>query len=344
MSAPRVTVIVPCRDEAAHIEACLASILSTAYPLERLEVLVVDGRSRDGTRDVIASCARRHPAIRLLDNPAGTAPAALNIGIRAARGDIIARMDAHAVYPREYLPRLVEALQRTGADNVGGRLVTLPADDSAAAHGIALALAHPLGVGNSHFRIGCAAPRWVDTVPFGCYRREVFARVGGFDEELVRNQDDEFNHRLRQHGGTVLLVPDVVAYYYARRSRRQVWRMFYQYGYFKPLAARKLGRVATARQLAPPALVVGGVGGALLAALWSPALVPWLALVAVYQLVIAGAAARAVPQHGPRRALAFASVVPLLHVSYGLGFLRGLWDAWLAPGRHAPSAARRLSR
>jgi len=206
-----VTVIVPCRNERRYIAACLDSILATAYPADRLEVLVVDGASDDGTRDAVRAYAAREPRVRLLDNPRRSAPAALNLGIRAARGEIIARMDAHVVYPPHYLPVLVEALLETGADNVGCPIVTLPADESATARAIACALSHPFGVGNSRFRIGSAVRREVDTVPFGCFRRDVFDRVGLFDEELIRNQDDEFNFRLIRSGGRVLLVPDVAA-------------------------------------------------------------------------------------------------------------------------------------
>ncbi len=235
---PRVSIVMPCRNEAAYIGPCLESVLATDYPLDRVEVLVADGRSDDGTREIVEGWAARHPCVRLLDNPARITPAALNMAIRAATGDVIIRMDAHGVYPRDYVSRLVDALQETGADNVGGVVVTLPADDTPVARGIALAFSHPLGVGNAYFRIGVAGPRWVDTVPFGCFRRELFERVGMFDEEMVRNQDDEFNLRVIGRGGRILLLPDVVSRYYARRSLGAVARMFYQYGYFKPLVAR----------------------------------------------------------------------------------------------------------
>jgi glycosyltransferase involved in cell wall biosynthesis len=168
VTAPRVSVVLPCRNEAAYLGPCLDSILESRYPAGRLEILVVDGASDDGTREIAREYAERHPGVRVLDNPARIVPAALNIGIRAATGEVIARMDAHAVYPRDYLPRLVEALLESGADNVGGVLVTLPADQTPGARANAVALAHPLGVGNSYFRVGTAARRWVDTVPYGC--------------------------------------------------------------------------------------------------------------------------------------------------------------------------------
>ena len=197
---PEVSVIVPCRNEVKYIAACLDSVLANDYPKERLEVLVVDGMSEDGTRAVVERYARTCPFIRLVDNPRRVTPAALNLGIASARGSAIMIMGAHAAYPSGYISELVTWLRHSGADAVGGRCVTRPGRESVTGRAIAAAVSHPFGIGNSHFRTGAAEPRWVDTVPFGCYRRDVFERVGVFDEELVRNQDDEFNHRILRQG------------------------------------------------------------------------------------------------------------------------------------------------
>src|SRR5690348_3576399 len=173
LTMPTVTVIVPCRNEAAFVGMCLDSIEANDFPHDRLEVLVVDGMSDDGTRDMVAQYTRRDTRIHLLDNPRRITPAALNIGIAAAKGDIIMRMDAHNAYPSNYISTLVTWLVDTGADNVGGAWITRPANTTRRARAIAAALAHPFGVGNAHFRLGVREPRWVDTVPFGCYRRDV---------------------------------------------------------------------------------------------------------------------------------------------------------------------------
>ena len=331
---PRVSIVMPCRNEAAYIGACLDSVLATDYPLDRIEVLVADGRSDDGTREIVEGCAARHACVRLLDNPARITPAALNAAIRASTGDVIIRMDAHGIYPRDYVSRLVDALQETGADNVGGVVVTLPADGSPIARGIALAFAHPLGVGNAYFRIGVAGPRWVDTVPFGCFRRDLFERVGMFDEEMVRNQDDEFNLRVIGRGGRILLLPDVVARYYARRSFGAVARMFYQYGYFKPLVARKAERIMT-RQLVPPLFVLSIVASALLG-IWLPVARDVFAGIAgAYAALILTGAAFAIRKHGFRCAAALAAVFSIMHVCYGFGYLRGIVDHWLPFRRRA---------
>lgn len=340
---PRVSILVPCRDEEGYIASCLDSILTTDYPRDRLEILVIDGRSRDGTRTIVERYAREHAGVRLLDNPRLVVPAALNRGIRAARGDVIIRMDAHVVYPPDYIPRLVAALVASGAENVGGCIVTLPADHSPAARAVAIALAHPFGVGNSWFRIGVREPRWVDTVPFGCWRREVFDRVGLFDEELVRNQDDEFNHRLARHGGRVLLAPDVVSYYYARPSLRPLGRMYYQYGCFKPLVAAKVGRVMTLRQLVPPAFVLALALLPLLALAWPPAALLAGLVACSYGLAVLLAAAPVAVTHGSRCALMLALAFPVVHVSYGAGFLRGL-ARLLGRGTRIEAATLPLSR
>jgi glycosyltransferase involved in cell wall biosynthesis len=323
---PRLSVLLPCRNEARYISACLDSILAGAYPPDQLEILVIDGNSTDGTAALVREYAQQHPQVRLLDNPRQIVPTALNIGIRAATGAIIARMDAHVVYPPEYLPRLVAALEETGVDNVGGCIMTLPADGTATAQAIAIALSHPFGVGNSHFRIGAREARFVDTVPFGCFRRELFTKLGMFDEELVRNQDDEFNYRILSHGGKIRLVPDVVCYYYARGSLAQLARMFFQYGAFKPLVARKVGRIMTLRQLVPAAFVVALLDAAVAGFFWRPAWLAGLGLAATYAAAILVSSARVFRSHGVRCATALSVVFPVLHFSYGVGFLRGLRD------------------
>jgi glycosyltransferase involved in cell wall biosynthesis len=340
----RVTVILPCRNEASLISACLDSILATTHPLERLEVLVVDGMSDDGTRQVMEQYVKAHPQVRLLDNPNRIVPTALNIGIRNATGDVIVRMDGHVVYPPEYIPRLVDALLADGADNVGGCLVTLPSDGSPVSQAIAIAMSHPFGVGNARFRVGARQALDVDTVPFGCFRRSLFKRMGLFDEELVRNQDDEFNHRIISKGGRVRLIPDVVCYYYARGSIRKAARMFYQYGAFKPLVARKVGRIMTVRQLVPALFVLSLIATTLATLLWRPFGIVGLGIAAAYAFCIGAFAVPVARSHGLRTALWLAVALPAIHLSYGFGFLRGLPDGLFGRSRWRDPAAVPLSR
>src|SRR5213082_1370237 len=316
---PLVTAVIPCRNEARYIGPCLDSLIRCDYPKERLEVLVCDGLSEDGTRDVVAGYAARHSFIRLVDNPRRITPCAMNAGIREAHGDVIMPMGAHAVYSASYISRLVAALEETGADNVGGVLVTLPANETALARALAVGLSHPFGVGNSYFRIGAAERRLVDTVPFGCYRRAVFDRIGVFDEDLVRNQDDELNARLLKQGGRIMLIPEVVSHYYARGSLGQVARMFYQYGYFKPLAAWKVGQIMTVRQLVPALFVAALAANGARAPWFGLARLAFAGIVGAYAAAAVASAAMAVRKHGLRCAAALLVVFPVLHISYGLG-------------------------
>jgi cellulose synthase/poly-beta-1,6-N-acetylglucosamine synthase-like glycosyltransferase len=336
---PAVSIIVPCRNEERFIAACLDSILASDYPRDRLEVLVVDGQSDDATRDIVADYCRRFPFVRLISNPGRVTPAALNLGVAQAKGEIIMRMDAHSAYPPSYVPTLVSWLERSGADNVGGSCQALPAGDSVRARAIAVGLAHPFGVGNSRFRLGTSTARWVETVPFGCYRRSVFDRIGGFDEALVRNQDDEFNYRLIRRGGRILLVPGVVVGYYVRDSLRKLARMYYQYGYFKPLVIRKVGSIMTLRQLVP-SLFVLGLGASALLSLWHPA---WAllggALLAAYVLAALVSAATVVRRHGLGTAGMLMVVFAVIHVCYGVGFLNGAARLLIPAGSATPDPA-----
>ncbi|HEY9427146.1 MAG TPA: glycosyltransferase family 2 protein [Gemmatimonadaceae bacterium] len=338
---PLVSVVIPCRNERRYIGPCLDALLAMDYPHDRLEILVVDGMSDDGTREVLADYRARHPIIRVLDNPGRVTPNALNIGVAGSRGEIIMPIGAHNASPPHYITRLVHCLEESGADNVGGILTTEPGGPGAVARAIAIAMAHPFGVGNAHFRIGTREPRWVDTVPFGCYRREVFDRIGLFDEDLIRNQDDELNIRLIRAGGRILLVPDVVSSYHARDSLAKLWRMYYQYGYFKPLVARKVGGVFTWRQLVPPAFVLALIISSVAAIVW-PGSAPLLAI--IVGAYLAGVVAIALPvalRHGLGVALALSAAIPVLHVSYGTGFLKGVMDFLILRRksvRGAPSA------
>jgi len=342
---PSVSVIVPCRNEERYIARCLDSIAATDYPRERLEVLAVDGVSEDRTRAIVADYGARYPFIRLLDNPGRIPPTAVNTGIRAARGEILVRVDAHGVYPPNYIPALVAALEQTGADSVGGVLVTLPANDTAIAQGIAIAMSHPFGVGNSYFRVGVREPRWVDTIAFFCCRRETFDRVGLFDETLARDEDSEFNGRLIQAGGRILLVPHVTAQYYARDSLWQLARMYHQYGYSKPLVARKLGRVTTVRQLVPAGFVTA-LAAATLALPWVPGAAALLVAAVVPYLVAVAACAigAGLRRGGLRTVAALGLAFPIVHFSYGLGFLQSALKSLLGSGRPAPPVEMPQSR
>jgi glycosyltransferase involved in cell wall biosynthesis len=321
---PSVSVVIPCRNEVGFIRRCLESIVDQDYPRDRLEVVVVDGMSSDGTREITHEFAQGYPHIRLLDNPRVVTSCGLNIGIRQARGEVIMRADVHSAYPADYLSGCVMRLLDYGADNVGGVLITKPGADTLMARAIGLALSHPIGAGDAYFRIGTRAPRWVDTVPFGCYRREVFTRIGLFDERLGRNQDIEFNHRLRKGGGRILLCPDIRSTYFARSTLRDLWKQSFSNGLWNIRTILIAPGALSWRHFVPLAFVLGLLGGALLSAVLPILWVFWALGAGSYVILIAVASTNIARRPGPRYLPLMPIVFGTLHLSYGLGSLWGL--------------------
>lgn len=336
MSAwPLVSVIIPMRNEAASIGALLDSVLAQDYPRDRLEVLVVDGESDDGSADVVARVAARDPRVRLLHNPQRIVPPALNIAIRAARGEIVARVDGHTRLAPDYLRIGVETLARTGADNVGGRMDAVGGGWFGDA--VADATASPAGVG-SYFHFG-TEERDVDTVYLGMWPRAVFARVGLFDEELVRNQDDELNYRLRKLGGRVRLNPAMRSWYQNRRDLVHLLRQYYQYGQWKVRVLQKHPAQMSWRHFVPPAFVAGMTLLAVLAGEWAPAAWALRALALVYVAVLLVAAWRQSRRRGLAAVAATVLALACVHVAWGAGFLSGMVkfaDRWRKPEAGPP--------
>ena len=200
---------------------------------------------------------REHPYIRMINNENKIVATGLNKAIKLSKGDVIIRMDVHSIYPNNYFTILIDNLIKTGSDNVGGMCETYPGNDSLKAKAIALAMSHPFGVGNSQFRItNKTKPYEVDTVPFGCYKRSVFEKIGLFDEELVRNQDNEFNERLIKNGGKIFLIPTLKIKYFARENYTKLWKMNYQYALFGPAVDKKLGKPTRLRKYIPSIFIL----------------------------------------------------------------------------------------
>jgi len=322
---PSATLIIPCRNEERYIGRLLDDLIAQQHPISDLEVLVMDGMSTDGTRAEVIKRSAAVPQIRLVDNAQHTVPYALNSGIGMAQAPVVMILGAHSTYPPNYVSDLLKALQETGANNVGGLLETLPADDTPVSVAIAEAMSSRIGVGNAHFRTGADAPMEVDTVPFGCYPKSVFGRIGLFDVTLTRNQDDELNGRLKKAGGRIVLIPTVKAGYYARSSFGQLWRMYRQYGLYKPLVNVRLGFPATWRQLVPPALVVAILSLPIKFMLFKPLFgATALGLVLYMGLLIVSGQAAALQRQMPSLTLYFPLAVMSMHLSYGTGYLEGL--------------------
>ena len=319
-----LSVIVPIYQEEKYISKCIDSMLSQDYPKDDLEIILVDGMSKDRTREIVATYTAKYPFIRMIDNPERIAPCAMNRGIKEAKGDVILRLDAHVYYPKNYFSLLVEKLNELpGAENVGALCDTLPVNDSITAQSIAAVLSSSFGMGNSHFRVGADKEMEVDTVPFGCFHRSIFDKVGLYDEELVRNQDDELNARIIKAGGKIYLIPQLVCEYYARDTAKKVYKMFYQYGVFKPLVNKKLGSPATVRQFFPLFFVLGLLVGPVVC-LFLPVL--WWAYFAVIMLwFILATSFSLKDSKNLKRILTQNWIYFVVHFGYGWGYIVGIY-------------------
>ncbi|MEO7245142.1 MAG: glycosyltransferase family 2 protein [Rubrivivax sp.] len=339
-----VSVIVPCRNESAHIDNFLDAALAQQLPPPwTLQLLVADGASDDGTRARLDARAAQESRLVVVDNPARITSTALNRALERAHGAVIVRMDVHTTYADDYVAACLHALTHTGADCVGGAWRPVADEGDARQQAIARAF-------GSRFASGGAASRRValdgevDTVYLGAWQRETLQRLGGFDEALVRNQDDELALRIVRGGGRLWQSAAIRSWYRPRSSFGALYRQFWQYGYWKVAVIRKHRQPAAARHLVPfafvatlAALAAAGVG-------WRPAWLALAGLVVLYAGAALGSAASvASPWREPRVWLGVALATALMHIGYGLGFARGLWDFLVV--RRAPGvSATRLTR
>ncbi len=320
---PSVSIVIPCRNEKDHIEACVRSLLTQEEPSGGFEIIVADGVSDDGTRAILQRLKKQAPILRVIDNPGQITPCGMNVGIHAAKGKYIAIMGAHNRYANDYLRRSVEVLEETGADNVGGAMFC----DAERGWPLAIAAAH-----HSAFFVGGA--RWhdptyegqADTVFGGVYRREIFDRIGFFDEELIRNQDDELNLRLILSGGKIWQSPRLRSWYKPRGTLRELFRQYMQYGYWKVRVIQKHKMPASVRHLVPGCFVLSIIALPLLAFWWLPALWSWLTVVAAYSTLNALASSVTAARRDWKLFPLLPIVFSCVHFSYGWGFLRGVLD------------------
>jgi glycosyltransferase involved in cell wall biosynthesis len=325
-----VSIVIPMLNEERYIGPCLRSILGNQFPAGGEEILVVDGGSTDRSRDVVNELAATDPRIRLLANPERITPCGLNIGIRQARGKYILRMDAHAEFPSGYVVSCIEELERTGAENVGGVIETRPGAPTLVARAIAEFSRHPLGVGNSAFRLGWG-DRFAETVPFGAFRKELFDRIGLFRTDLPRVQDLELNRRIRANGGTIYLSNRIRSTYYRVADLRGFVRRAFWTSFYIPRALIRY-RTGSVRHLVPFVFTTTLLA-LFLAGLWDTrALFAAAAMLAAYLAITT--VASILP--GARREWSMALILPLLfplyHFSYGIGTLAG-WIPALLPGK-----------
>jgi succinoglycan biosynthesis protein ExoA len=320
-SGPLVSAVIPCRNEGAHIEACVRSVLAQHSPPGGFELIIVDGMSDDGTREILARLAREDARLRVVDNPKKITAHGMNLGIRHARGQYIAIMGAHSEYAPDYLNASLRISLETRADNVGGSMVCQGKTCLQAA--IAAAHHSPFSVGGARWH-DVSYEGTADTVFGGFYRRDVFDRIGDFDESLLRNQDDELNLRLVLAGGKIWHSPAVRSSYFPRASLRALFRQYLQYGYWKVPVMKKHHRPASVRHLIPGAFILALIVLPLVAMFYPSVIALWLGLLTAYTAANLTASVITAAHGGWR----YLPVLPLVfgcyHFGYGIGFLRGL--------------------
>ncbi|MEE9351026.1 MAG: glycosyltransferase family 2 protein [Thiotrichaceae bacterium] len=324
----KISIIVPCLNEKDFIEDMVESVAHQTFDKKHYELLIIDGGSDDGTQQILWELKKQYPFLKILHNPHKTAPHALNLGIKNAKGEFIARMDVHARYPRNYLTLLYHSIIKTGGANVGCCIETLPSHNTSKARSIAHALSNSFGVGNSYFRIGIKKIREVDTVPFGFFHRKLFKTIGLFDTEMSRGEDHEFNARIKQAGLKVYLIPGEKIRYFARENFKKLSAMMYQYGYSRPVVNKKIGSPATLRQFVPLILVLSLAITAFLAP-FDPIFLSLLVILTSTYLIACSVASLQVVRKKVKQKK-FKSWLQIImsfvtsHLSYGFGYLGGL--------------------
>ncbi len=330
-----ISIIIPCRNEEKFISKCLDSILNNDYlrlhqdfggqAKDKMEIFVVDGMSRDKTAEIVKKYIEKYPFIKLLDNPKFIASAALNIGIKASKGGIIIRMDAHAIYDKCYISKCVNYLKMNGADNVGGVISIIPRTNTPIGRGIARATSSFLGTGGARYKTGTEKFEEVDTVPFGCFRRDVFDRIGFFNENLKRSQDMEFNIRLKKSGGKIYLFTDIVSHYYVRSELKDFFVHNFKDGIWAIYPFKFTKRLFKLRHYIPLVFVSGLIITFFLGMLIKPFYYIFLAEILFYILVILYAAVEVSLKEKDATCL-FSLPIALAtrHFAYGFGSVFGI--------------------
>lgn len=368
----KVSVIIPIKNEKDYIEECLKRLITQTYPKEKMEILAIDGMSSDGTREIVKKL-EAGGLIRLIDNPKGQRTSALNIGIKEAKGDVVIRIDARTLISPDYIEKCVKTLNETGADNVGGtqkpiikseekgwRLEAaereagknrleekdLPQTSNLKPRtltqmAVGIALSHPFGVGNAQFRIGNKSG-FVDTVYLGCFKKEIFDKVGLFDEEsAVISEDSDINYRICKSGGRVYFNKDIVAYYYPRDNYKDLWKLYFRYGGAKAGNLLKRGSLTALRQFVPIIFLLSLIIMPILGFLNILFLYLAVGIVLFYLSIDLIISFFAVMKNDHKlsfknKVLLFRGLIPvfpIIHFSWPMGFLRRLTQR-LKPGEY----------
>ncbi|MBP8990878.1 MAG: glycosyltransferase family 2 protein [Spirochaetes bacterium] len=324
INKPYVSIIIPCRNEENYIIKSLESVINQDYPKDKLEILIIDGVSTDNTKNIVIQFSKNYNFIKVLDNEKKFKSFALNIGIKNSKGDIIIIIDAHTTYKSDYISKCVNLLNSNHIDNVGGISITLPSKDTVIANAISIVLSNPFGVGNSYFRIGIKKPTLVDTVPYGCYKREVFDKIGYFNENLIRNQDIEFNLRLKKNGGRILLTPDIVSYYYARPDLKSFFNQNYLNGFWIFYGMKYAKFPFSIRHLIPLSFILSIIFTLFISLFSDYSFYLFIFILSLYFIFICFFSLKIILKHNIKYLIPIIFSFITLHISYGLGSFVGL--------------------
>jgi len=323
MSDKLISVVVPCYNESRTIEESLLSIINQKIPNDQIEIFVIDGMSTDGTRDILCKVAKRYNNFTIIDNVTGKTPVARNLGVKKSIGKYIAILDAHTVYGSDYLKNCIDVLESrddivcTGCPYISRGITTF-------GNATALAMSHPFGIGNAKHRYP-TYEGFAEGAAFPVYRREVFEEVGLFDERLLRNQDDEFNFRLRRKNLKVYITPKNNCIYYVRETPNKLFRQYFEYGFWRVAVLFKHKIPISVRQVVPALFITGiflsGLTGLFLGQqqLYLSLLIPILYIVSLLMISVP-----VIFKSGFKTGFLFIYSISILHTSYGLGFIKGL--------------------
>lgn len=318
----RISVVIPMRNEEKYISRCLESLIAQDWQGGSLEIIVVDGFSGDNSKEIVEGMMSQFSCLKLLENPRFITPVSLNIGVKAATGEVVIILGAHSYVARDFISKNLHYLNTMVVDCVGGSIA--PIGDSYQGDAIALAMSSPIGVGNAFYRYS-KVQRLVDTVQFGAYRKEVFSRVGYFDEELVRNQDFELNHRIVSTGGRILLAPEVHGFYIVRSSIPKLFKQYFDYGYWKTKVILKEVSAFRFRYQIPPVFIltlgITGILGIFIPMMWSL----FRGILILYGTLVLLASIKISINNG----LKYIPVLPFAFITLHFGFGLGLITSWL---------------
>ncbi|WP_244834593.1 glycosyltransferase family 2 protein [Clostridium sp. BJN0001] len=336
-----VSIIIPCRNEEKYIKKCITSFSNQSYPQNLLKIIVSDGMSTDKTREIIKKLQKDNSNVILLENKELTAPKGMNLGIRYSDSEIVIIFGAHAFADKDFVKESVKAVVKENVGCAGGVITTINETNKGAA--IAESMSCPFGVGNALFRFA-DKECYVDTVGFGAYKKEVLNKIGYFDDELVRNQDDELNYRVIKSGAKILLSPKIKSTYYGRSDFKKLWRQYFQYGFWKVRVIQKHKKPAALRHLIPMMFVLflGPIG--ILSLIFKLLRIPYLCILSLYILLDLIFSIKISLKNKWSYLCYLIVTFPILHLSYGIGFLLGIINFYMMKSSKLEEKNKKMSR